>query len=63
MKKYYIYCYNNKNKMVYKIEVEMREETLKKQINEGYIRFFDKKYGDTICYLNLYNKIIIKEYQ
>ena len=62
MKKYYIYCYNNKNKMVYKIEVEMREETFKEQINEGYIRFFDKKYGETICYLNLYNKIIIEEY-
>lgn len=62
MKRYCLYCYNNRNKLVYTIKLCMREETFEKQIKGGYIRFFDKDHGETICYLNMYNKIIIETY-
>jgi len=62
MKRYCLYCYNNRNKLVYKIKVCMQEETFERQIKGGYIRFFDKDHGETICYLNMYNKIIIETY-
>lgn len=59
--KYTLYCYNNKNRLVYKIDVTMSLDKLKKQMEQGYVEFFDSQSMNTcICYLNIYNKVVIE---
>lgn len=64
MKKYIIFCYNKRNKLVYRIEIETTEKIFESQIKNGYVRFLNKETkADTMCYLNMYNKIVIEEFK
>lgn len=61
MKQYILSCYNTKEKLVFKIELCMSERRFESQIEKGYLRFIDKKYGETICYLNQYARVVINK--
>ena len=61
--KYHIDCYNNRDEIIYKIDCWLRPEVFEEQISKGYLKFNDE--GDLekeiICYLKIYNKIVIKK--
>lgn len=59
---YSINCYDNKDRLVYNIDVWLMEEEFDEQIKNGYLRFRDKDNLDTICYLNIYTKLVITKY-
>ena len=59
--KHTLYCYDNKNRLVYKIDVTMSVEKIKNQIRKGYIEFLDaQSMSQCICYLGMYNKVVIE---
>lgn len=58
---YNINCYDNKDNLVYRICVYLKEETFEEQIKNGYLRFKDRDNLDTICYLNMYNRVVIEK--
>lgn len=58
---YILRCFNEKDKEIYRIKVLMSEKKFEKQIKRGYLKFYDEKYHtQVICYLNMYNKVIIE---
>ena len=63
MRKYTLTCYNEKNKVVYEMHAYLKPEDFEKQLKLGYLRFRDESNlnREIICYLNIYNKIVIEE--
>ena len=58
---YLIKGYDEKNKLVYTLELTMTEKKFEKQIQRGYIDYYDKKLGRTIVNLNRFASISIRE--
>ena len=61
--KYHIDCYNEYNKIIYKIDCWLRPEVFEEQIQKGYLKFNDEAdlNKEVICYINIYNKIEISK--
>lgn len=61
--KYHIDCYNTKNQIIYKIDCWLRPEVFEEQIKQGYLKFSnqDNLGEEIICYLGIYNKIVISK--